>query len=337
MRAISPSPAGSTSAAFDWKPSWIIHRLAGMPEVSVLLPVRDGARTLALAILSVLEQRFGDFELLLLDDGSVDASADIALRFGDSRVRLLRDGIKRGLAARLNQGIDAATGRYIARMDADDVCFPDRFARQVARLNAESSLDLVACRALVFGDSGAATGLSPHCLSHEALCAQPWNGFYLVHPSWMGRTDWFRRYRYQTPELARAQDQELLLRAYPDSRFAVLDEILLGYRMGPVALRNIFLARRCLLAAQITRFAQRRQWRNLLLALLATGLKLPRDLLFATAAGRRWRDRRGGKISPEIEQAWNALLISLSRRLDELDLPHGRELESLFKAPAHAS
>jgi glycosyltransferase involved in cell wall biosynthesis len=308
-----------------------------MPEVSVLLPVRDGARTLALAMLSVLEQSFGDFELLVLDDGSVDASADIALRFGDPRVRLLRDGIKRGLAARLNQGIDAATGRYIARMDADDVCFPGRFARQVARLNAESSLDLVACRALIFDDSGAATGLSPHRLSHEALCAQPWNGFYLVHPSWMGRAGWFRRYRYQTPELVRAQDQELLLRAYPDSRFAVLDEILLGYRMGPIALRKILSARRCLLAAQSTRFAQRRQWRNLLLAVLATGFKLPRDLLFATTAGRRWRDRRGGNVPPETVKAWGELLISLSRQLDDLNLPHGLELEGLLKAPAHAS
>ena len=157
----------------------------------------------------------------------------------------------------------------------------------------------------------------PHRLSHEALCARPWNGFYLVHPSWMGRADWFRRYRYQIPEVVRAEDQELLLRAYPDSRFAVLDEILLGYRMGPTPLPKILSARRNLLVAQIDRFAQRRQWRNLLLALLATGLKLPRDLLFATPAGRRWRDRRGGDMSPAIEQTWNALLGSLYRQLDE--------------------
>ena len=253
-----------------------------MPEVSVLLPVRDGARTLALAMVSVLEQSFGDFELLVLDDGSVDASPDIALGFGDPRVRLLRDGMKQGLAARLNQGIATAAGRYIARMDADDVCFPDRFARQVARLNGERTLDLVGCRALIFDDSGAATGLFPYRLNHEALCAHPWNGFYLAHPSWMGRAGWFRRYRYQTPELVRSEDQELLLRAYPESRFAVLDEILLGYRMGPTTLRNTLSQRRCLLDAQIARFAQRRQWRNLLLAVLATGLKLPRDLLFAT-------------------------------------------------------
>jgi glycosyltransferase involved in cell wall biosynthesis len=307
-----------------------------MPEVSVLLPVRDGARSLALAMLSVLQQSYTDFELLVLDDGSVDASPEIALGFGDPRVRLLRDGVKKTLAARLNQGIDAAAGRYIARMDADDVCFPDRFARQVARLNADSALDLVACRAVDFDDSGRATGLRPYRLSHEALCAQPWNGFLLVHPSWMGRAEWFRRFRYQTPELLRSQDQELLLRAYPNSRFAVLDEVLLGYRMGPTNLRNVFLQRRCLLGAQISRFAQRRQWGNLLLALLATGLKLPRDLLFVTATGRRWRDRRGGRASPEIEKAWTELLSSLSRRLRDMNLPHERQFENLLEAPQHA-
>lgn len=308
-----------------------------MPEVSVLLPVRDGARTLPLALLSVLQQSYGDFEVLLLDDGSADAGPDIAQGFGDARVRLLRDGRKLGLSARLNQGIDAAAGRYIARMDADDVCFPHRFARQVERLNSEPALDLVACRVLDFDDSGAATGLRPYRLSHEALCAQPWNGFYLVHPSWMGRAEWFRRYRYRTPELVRAQDQELLLRAYPDSRFAVLDEILLGYRTGATGLRKIFSARRCLLAAQIRQFAQRGQWHYLALALLWTGLKLPRDFYFATAAGQRRRDSRGGAVAPETEQAWNALLASLYRRLNELQLPHAGKFVNAKQAGAHAN
>ena len=306
-----------------------------MPEISVLLPVRDGARTLALAMLSVLQQSFRDFELLVLDDGSVDASPEIALRFGDPRVRVLRDGMKRGLAARLNQGLDAAAGRYIARMDADDVCFPQRFARQVERLENDPALDLVGCRALDFDARGAITGLRPYRLSHAALCARPWNGFYLVHPSWMGRTAWFRRYRYQTPELVRAQDQELLLRAYPESRFAVVDEILLGYRAGSSALAKTLSARRCLLAAQIRRFAERGEWRYLLLALAATGLKLPRDLLLAATAGRRRRDRRSG-LPPEIVTAWNELLPSLARRLDELGLPHGFDPGQVLESPAHA-
>ena len=307
-----------------------------MPEVSVLLPVRDGARTLALAMLSVLQQSFRDFELLLLDDGSADASAEIAQRFGDARVRVLRDGRQLGLAARLNQGIDAAQGRYIARMDADDVCFPERFARQVTQLDSEPALDLLACRVLEFDDSGTATGLRPSRLSHEALCARPWNGFYLAHPSWMGRADWFRRYRYRTPELARAQDQELLLRAYAHSRFAVLDEILLGYRAGPTALRKVWSARRYLLAAQFSQFAQHRQFGNLLLAAVATGAKLPLDLLYATPPGRWRQERRRATVPAEIDRAWSGLMLSLCHRLNELNLPHGRECEDLLKAPANA-
>jgi len=305
-----------------------------MPKVSVLLPVRDGARTLPLAMLSVLGQSFGDFELLVLDDGSTDASPDIARGFNDPRVRVLCDGAKRGLANRLNQGLDAAAGRYIARMDADDVCFPERFARQVARLDTEPSLDLLGCRALTFDDSETATGLLPYHAKHEALCARPWNGFYLVHPSWIGRSDWFRRYRYRTPELERAQDQELLLRAYTHSRFAVLDEILLGYRTGPTKLQQTLTARGCLLAAQLRCFGQRREWRNLLLSLLATGFKLPRDLFFATAAGRRSRDRRGGEIPPAIEQTWKTLLGSLHQRLEQL--PQQGEAGGLPEAQAHA-
>jgi hypothetical protein len=72
-----------------------------------------------------------------------------------------------------------------------------------------------------------------------------------------------------------------------------------------------------------------------LLATLATGLKLPRDLLFATAAGRRWRDRRGGKVPPDTLKAWTELLLSLSGRLDRLNLPHGFERKGLLEAQAH--
>ncbi len=307
-----------------------------MPEISVLLPVRDGARTLALAIVSVLEQSFRDFELLVIDDGSVDASPDIALGFGDPRVRLLRDGAKRGLAARLNQGIDAAKGRYIARMDADDVCLQERFARQVERLDSESTLDLVGCKMLDFDESGSANGLRPSRLSHEVLCARPWSGIYLGHPSWMARAEWFRRYRYRAPEMVRAQDQELLLRAYPHSRFAALDEILLGYRVGPVALDKVWSARRYILAAQIDCFSNRRQWSYVLLATLVTGLKLLRDLLLASAPGRRWQEHRRPNVPPEIDRKWNEWLLTLTRRLDELGLPRGLEAGRRPKATTHA-
>ena len=81
-----------------------------MTEVTVLLPVRDGARTLALAMVSVLEQSFRDFELLVLDDGSVDASPEIALGFGDPRVRLLRQANSGVAAANTKSNTDLTGG-----------------------------------------------------------------------------------------------------------------------------------------------------------------------------------------------------------------------------------
>lgn len=105
------------------------------------------------------------------------------------------------------------------------MCFQDWFARQMVRLNTHGSLGAVAGRYLIFGHRGAATGLSPHRLSHDALRARPWNGFYVARPSSMGCADWFCSYRYQTPQAVLAEDQELLLPAYPDGRFAVPDEV----------------------------------------------------------------------------------------------------------------
>ena len=108
-----------------------------MIAVSVLLPVYNGERYLREAVRSVLAQSFADFELLLLDDGSTDGSLAIAqgLAERDPRVRVVSRE-NRGLVATLNELLKLAQGELIARMDADDVCLPDRLQRQVAYLQA---------------------------------------------------------------------------------------------------------------------------------------------------------------------------------------------------------
>lgn len=255
------------------------------PLVSVLLPCRNGARTLALALRSVLIQTFEDFELLLLNDGSTDDSVAIARSLGDCRIRVCGDGAGRGLPWRLNEGVASARGRYIARMDADDVCFPERFARQVAFLEAHPEVDLVGCRAVVFRDSGEVVGLLPFASNHARLCAQPWRSIPLPHPSWMGRRSWFEAHPYRLPEVRRAEDQELLLRSYPDSRYACLDEVLLGYRQGSFQLQRTLVARRALLAAQLNFFAQRAEWGNAARAVVLSGIKVVVDGLAALPGG----------------------------------------------------
>lgn len=251
------------------------------PLISVLLPVYNGDKTLALALDSVLKQTLTDFELLVLDDDSSDSSREVASRFNDPRIKLIHDGARLGLAGRLNFGLELAQGQFFARMDQDDVCFPERFERQLDFLRANPDVDLLGCRAVVFRDDGQAIGLLPFSPNHESLCARPWRGIPLPHPSWMGRREWFLRHRYRSPEVVRAEDQEILLRSYPTSRFACLDEVLLGYRQGPFNLRRTLLARKHLLSAQTGLFVMRREWANAALCLAVTALKVLVDGLAA--------------------------------------------------------
>jgi glycosyltransferase involved in cell wall biosynthesis len=220
------------------------------PVVSVVLPVRDGASTIACAIESIRAQTLAEWELLLIDDGSEDATVAIAESFVDARIRLVKDGQKLGIAARLNQGIDLTRGRYLARMDADDVAYPERLAIQVAFLDGNPDIDLVATKALLFRGEGEVIGLFPFRGTHEEICDRPWNGFYLPHPTWMGRIGWFRRFRYGVPEVARAEDQDLLLRAFDSSRFASIGEVLMGYRIAPTTLVKLLAVRFALARTQ---------------------------------------------------------------------------------------
>jgi len=110
--------------------------------VTVLMPVYNSARYLREAILSILAQSFGGFELLIMDNASTDASPDIVRSFSDPRIRLVVNERNIGLAASLNRGIRLARGTYIARMDADDIARPDRLKRQVTFMESHPDVGL---------------------------------------------------------------------------------------------------------------------------------------------------------------------------------------------------
>src|SRR3984885_12372931 len=107
------------------------------PVVSVIMSMRDSASTVGEAVRSVLMQTLRNWEMIVIDDGSSDHSGDIVEGFHDGRIRLIRESHSAGLAARLNQAVALSAGEFIARMDADDICFPERLVRQVARLREE--------------------------------------------------------------------------------------------------------------------------------------------------------------------------------------------------------
>ncbi len=213
-----------------------------MPTVSIALSMHNAARTIEQALRSLLSQSYADWELILMDDGSRDDGLARAQRYADGRFRIVLDGQRRGLAARLNQAIELARGRYLARMDADDIAYPERLERQLAFLEAHPEVDLLGAGMMVFAGDGRPAGVYDVRTTHEAICARPLSGFYLAHPTWMGRIEWFRKWRYD-PICRKAQDQDLLLRAWRSSRYAALPEPLVGYRQDALSMRKSWLGR----------------------------------------------------------------------------------------------
>ena len=251
------------------------------PLVSVILPVFNGGDYLVTAVKSIIHQTYTHWELIIIDDGSTDNAIKNLASVIDSRIRILSDGLNKGLASRLNEAVKIATGVYIARMDADDVCFPTRLAEQVEFLDTHPTIDLVGCRAVVFKSAEKIIGLLPFRDSHAQLCAQPWRNIPLPHPTWMGRRHWFSAHPYRLPEVRRAEDQELLLRCYPASTFACIDKVLLGYRQGPFKLWRTVTARNSLLIAQLKLFKHRGEGRHAILATLAYFIKTAVDFTSA--------------------------------------------------------
>ena len=201
------------------------------PLLTVGMPIFNAGHHLRLAVLSIVSQSFNDWELLIYDDGSTDNALESLSDLHDSRIRIISDGLNKGLAARLNETIDMARGKYFARMDQDDVSYPERFAKQLAKLQGNSALDVVATSAITISNKNDISGYLPCPVSHEAICAKPWKGFCFAHPTWMGTKAWFLKFKYAIPGPYFCEDQELLLRSYSESKFGATAEILFAYRV----------------------------------------------------------------------------------------------------------
>ncbi len=209
--------------------------MSARPLVTVAMSAYNASGTIGLALRSVLSQTYPNWELIVVDDGSTDRTAENVSCIQDSRVRFIQEPSgNRGLAARLNQCVRLARGQYIARMDADDVAYPQRFERQVQFLEEHRDIDLLGTGAVIFKGEGEIIGCYPTASSHEAICRRPWWGFPLAHPTWMGKRTWFFAHPYAEQD-RRCEDQVLLLQSYSHSRFAALEEVLLGYRMEKIS------------------------------------------------------------------------------------------------------
>ena len=114
-----------------------------MPKISVILPCYNSEAFIGSSIQSILDQTYRDFELIIIDDGSTDGSTEIIKSFHDTRIRYIRNPENLGLIKTLNIGIGLSEGMYIARMDADDISYPNRFEEQARYLDERSDVSLV--------------------------------------------------------------------------------------------------------------------------------------------------------------------------------------------------
>ena len=278
------------------------------------MPVRNAGRHLHEAVASIRLQSYTNWELLVMDDGSDDGEVDGLARLDDARIRIFRDSQNLGVATRLNQAVDHARGVFLARMDADDVAFPERFRQQLALLLTDDAPDLVGAAAITIDEEDAVVGMLPAPSTHAEICARPWQGFHMAHPGWMGRTAWFRDNRYAMPAPYACEDQELLLRTYASSRFSATTEVLLAYRLrSKVDWSKLARTRRAWLQVQWAQFVAAGQWSHLALALGCYALRSARDAWYRMRA-RSFHPAVGVRVADPTAQAWAGLSQTLRAR-----------------------
>jgi glycosyltransferase involved in cell wall biosynthesis len=198
------------------------------PLVSVLMPVYNGEKYLREAIDSILNQTFTDFEFLIINDGSTDDTENIILSYTDARIRYLKNKENLKLIATLNKGLDLAQGKYIARMDADDISLPKRLEQQVDFMEKNPNIGLLGSWVRNFGE-GNDYDITFN-IGHRNIRFELFFHNYFHHPSVMLRTEILRKYNLYFPRVLHAEDYALWINLSNYTEFEILPAILLYYR-----------------------------------------------------------------------------------------------------------
>jgi len=193
-------------------------------KVSIGIPVYNGEAFLDKAIGSVLNQSYENFELILLNDGSTDTTLKIMQYYEkkDNRIKVVSDGLNKGIVQRLNEFVKMASGEYIVRMDADDIMFPERIKVQLERFLSNPKVDLVHSAAISINKSNEIIGIK----QNNNLVKNPIG---IIHPSVMALKSFFLENPYEEgfPQM---EDRELWFRTHKKYEFSYIKDPLLFYR-----------------------------------------------------------------------------------------------------------
>ena len=261
--------------------------------VTIGLPFYNAEKYLALAIESVLQQTYTNWELLLLDDGSTDNSLSIAQSYAqkDSRIRVLSDSKNRKSGYRHNQAAQLTKTKYLAKMDADDIMHPNRIARQVEILETHSEIDVLGTNAYIINDDNKVMGTRYPIDSEERL--ERVKDF--MQPTIMAKTEWFLTNPYDI-EAIRLEDAELWYRTHSKYHFVRLNEPLLFYReVGNNYYKKYFLAQQSK-AYIFSKYPNESYWKHYFRANFLKGIVYRIAHIFGM---EQWLvNRRNVKISP---------------------------------------
>lgn len=200
------------------------------PKITVLMPVYNAESYLREAIDSIFNQSFTNFEFLIINDASTDSSKNIILSYKDPRIRYFENKKNLGVARTLNKGLRLAKGKYIARMDADDISFPTRLEKQVEFMDKHPGIAVCGTWLKAIFDTKSEIWKVPD--DFETIrCLMLFHSV-IYHPTVIIRTEIIKKYNFQyKTTYPYAEDYELWLRIAKNSLLANLPEVLLHRRI----------------------------------------------------------------------------------------------------------
>jgi len=212
------------------------------PSLSVLLPVYNGGLYLERAIESILKQSFTDFELIIVNDNSSDDSEIIINNFNDSRIIYLKNDVNKRTAFSLNRAIDHAKGKYLVRMDQDDICYPDRFLKQFEFMESHPHVGISGTQMKTFGIDHKSF-VTEFPIDHDEIRLQQLYKSPFAHPTVIMRRSLLvdNDIRYEVNYIA--EDYSLWSKLLPVTTAANLPEVLLDYRIHPKSITKTFFKR----------------------------------------------------------------------------------------------
>lgn len=204
-----------------------------MPEISIIMSVYNGEAYLEETLKSIINQTYKNWELIAINDCSTDLTERILSEYAerDERIKVYANEVNLRLQASLNRAISLCSGKYIARMDADDICLPERLEKQYKFMEENPDIALSSCRFMtvkngVYASGGAGGRCDSEAIKALLLVANP-----ILHPGVIAKADVMKEFNYDI-ECTCTEDLELWTRlAMADLKMEILPECLLIYRL----------------------------------------------------------------------------------------------------------